>query len=117
MGQMKDDKGEDDQPAQPHRAGENRGSDRIRGDVFLRTRGFIFLPELHREINVSHEDSKQRETDHPEERAKALELGSVGVDRIRAEEDGEVSDEVADDECHEGNSSDGDGSFFSNRGI
>jgi hypothetical protein len=83
----------------------------------LRTRGFIFLPELHREINVSHEDSKQRETDHPEERAKALELGSVGVDRIRAEEDGEVSDEVADDECHEGNSSDGDGSFFSNRGI
>jgi hypothetical protein len=83
----------------------------------LRAGGFIFLPELHGEINVGHENRQKTNSNHPEERTKALEFGAVGVDRIRAKEDREIAEEVADDECHKGDASDSDDSFFANGGI
>lgn len=74
----------------------------------MRARGVVFLPEEHGEVNVGDEDSEQHGADGPERGTEAVELRRVGIQGVGAQEDGEVSKKVADDEGHKQDAGGGD---------
>ena len=113
MGEMENHKGQNDDSAQAHRAGEDSRADWIRGDVFFRPSFLVFLPEKHREVDVKANDRQQPEAHHPQDRAKAVELLGVGIQSIRTEEDREVANQVTDHKKHQQNTGHCDDGFFS----
>ena len=98
MEQMKDDKCENDQSAHDHRARSEGGFYGVFAPVALGPGAAVFDRQTDRRVNVDEDDREEESANDPEERSEIAQMLRVAVDPIRAEENLEVAEKVADDE-------------------
>ena len=96
--QVKNDEGEDDEPADGHAPRGEGGLDEVFALVMVRPGTAVLDHELDREINVQNDHDEERAPNDPKERPKVAQVLRVAIDPLRPEEDLEVAEKMADDE-------------------
>lgn len=93
-----DDEGEEHEPAQDHAAGGKCRFDCLPALVTLGPRPAVLDREPDGVVNVKEDDDQEPAADDPEEHPEPAQFFGVTVDPLRAEENLEVAEEMADDE-------------------
>ena len=96
---VEDDEGQQDQPRVEHCPRGDRGLHGSRLHVRLTPGDTIHPRQLDRVDHMEDERGEQRDPEQPQQRPKVLELGGVGVDVFRRQEDLQVANQVDDDKA------------------
>src|SRR5438128_6992015 len=97
MGEVINDERQHDQPAHYHVTRGKRRLHIIALAIPLGSGASIIDREADRDVNVNDYRNEEKNSDEPQQRAEIAQMLRVAVDPIRAEEDLQVAEKMADD--------------------
>src|SRR5438552_14694630 len=115
MGDVINDKRENDKSAHHHVARSEGGFNMLLVDVGFGSSASIIDCEPDRVVNVHNDGREQKNSDYPMNRSEIAQMLRVTVDPIRAQKDLQISKQMSDDEKDQNDPGDRDDHFFSDR--